>query len=183
MKNNIFTYSFLYSKLSNLRKIIIKIFSFFIRLNLLNFKIKIGKNNKFFGYPNVIRYPGSNIKIGNNCIFASSFKSNPLGNNKPCNIRTISKKGLFHIGNNVGISSTSIVCADQIFIGSNTLIGANSYIIDTDFHQNDHLLRKRRSSKGIRTNPVKIGDNCWIGGSYVILKGVELGSNVIMGLD
>ena len=181
MKNYKFNYSFLYSKLKNLKKIKCKVYSFFVRNILILFRVKLGKNIKFYGWPNILRYPGSRIEVGDDCIFSSSFRSNPLGNKNPCNLRTISNNAFIFIGNNVGISGTSIVCSGQIFIDSNTLIGANTIIVDNDFHQKDHLLRKKRSSVGILTKKVKIGSNCWIGANCTILKGVELGSNVIVG--
>ena len=36
-------------------------------------------------------------------------------------------------------------------------------------------------SQGYNTAPIKIGHDCWIGSNVVILKGVTIGDNVIVG--
>ena len=59
-------------------------------------------------------------------------------------------------------------------IGDNTLIAPGVKIISAnhDFENKLDYVRKL---------PVVIGKNCWIGANAVILPGVELGDNVIVG--
>ncbi|WP_447035648.1 DapH/DapD/GlmU-related protein [Vibrio alginolyticus] len=62
----------------------------------------------------------------------------------------------------------------QIIIGKNCLIGPNVGLITT----NHDLNNISRHSKG---KDIIIGDNCWVGMNTVILPGVELASDTIVG--
>ena len=92
-------------------------------------------------------------------------------------------EGVLSIGNNVGMSSTAIICNHQITIGNNVVIGGNTVIYDTDFHsldaeiRNDKILDKHSAKKA----PVCIGDNVFIGAHTTILKGVTIGNNAVIG--
>ncbi len=61
-----------------------------------------------------------------------------------------------------------------IEIGSGTIFGPGVKIISAN-HDPEDL------SRWLPDRPVKIGNNCWIGANAVILPGVELGDNVIIG--
>ena len=64
----------------------------------------------------------------------------------------------------------------KITIGSNTFFGPNSQVY-TATHPLDPIERR----KGEFGKPVKIGNDCWIGGSAVILPGVTIGDGVTVG--
>lgn len=135
-----------------------------------------------------IGIPKINIGIGSQCSIGDNFRmnnyemSNPIGRFNSCSI-IVSKKGKLIIGNNVGMSSTAIVCHESIEIGNNVNIGGNVVIYDTDFHSLNALdrLKTETDLKGTKTKPVKIGDNVFIGGHSTILKGVSIGKNSIVG--
>lgn len=61
-----------------------------------------------------------------------------------------------------------------IYIGDNTIFAPNVQIISANHSKENHTIWME--SKGI-----VIGSNCWIGANAVILPGVELGDNVIVG--
>jgi lipopolysaccharide O-acetyltransferase len=65
-------------------------------------------------------------------------------------------------------------------IGKNVLIASNVFITDSD-----HLVEPAglpvTVNKKLVTEPVIIGDNCWIGQNAVILKGVTVGHDSIIG--
>jgi acetyltransferase-like isoleucine patch superfamily enzyme len=61
-----------------------------------------------------------------------------------------------------------------IEIGDNTIFAPGVKIISAN-HDVTNL------DKHVYTNPIKIGNNCWIGANAVILPGVTLGNNVIVG--
>jgi acetyltransferase-like isoleucine patch superfamily enzyme len=61
-----------------------------------------------------------------------------------------------------------------IEIGENTRIALGVKIISGNHDIKD-------LSKHVKTSPVKIGKNCWLGTSSIILPNVELGDNVIVG--
>lgn len=87
--------------------------------------------------------------------------------------------GNITIGENVWISfAVSGGCYIQgingIEIGDNTIFAPGVKIISANHYKDD--LRKF-----VKNNPIIIGENCWIGANAVILSGVELGDNVIIG--
>lgn len=88
------------------------------------------------------------------------------------------------IGNNVNINfDCHIGCINQIHIGDGVLIASKVLIID-HFHGEITLdqikqapLQRPLTSKG----PIRIGNNVWIGEGSVIMPGVEIGDNSIIG--
>lgn len=148
--------------------------TFFV--NIISFfrGVKLGKGCQFFGIPHFRRYPSSTIQIGKNCCFRSDHTSNLIGVNHKCILSTHYRKSIIEIGDNCGFSGVSIGAAQKIIIGNNVLCGANSVITDFDWHLN--------ISKTI-PKPVIIHDNVWIGLNTVILKGVEIGENSIIGAN
>ena len=68
--------------------------------------------------------------------------------------------------------NTMIVCRDSVEIGSGTTVGPNVMIYD-----HDHDLQNRGR---ICSSPISIGENVWIGGGAIILKGVTIGNNSVI---
>lgn len=64
-----------------------------------------------------------------------------------------------------------------ITIGENCLFGPNVSLY-TAGHPVHPVTRASGYEYG---KPIKIGDNCWIGGSTVVLPGVSIGNNVVIG--
>lgn len=77
--------------------------------------------------------------------------------------------GSGYINNNVNIS-----CFEKIEIGYNVVISENVTIRDSDNHSIVSDVRH------IKTQPVIIGNNVWIGLNVVILKGVKIGDGAII---
>lgn len=140
--------------------------------------VKIGKNSKFYGLPRIYKTKGSSIAIGNNFEGRSWWFSNPLGINHPLVVCTWSKDAQITIGDDVGISGGSIVSSEKISIGNRVLVGANTTIIDTDFHPTKG--NKRYSKDNIKSKEVEIGDDVFIGMNVTILKGVNIKMNKIV---
>lgn len=65
----------------------------------------------------------------------------------------------------------------EIIIGSNTLFGPNVQIY-TATHPKNSLERKKGLEYG---KPIKIGEDCWIGGGAILLPGVTIGDRCIIG--
>ena len=81
--------------------------------------------------------------------------------------------GKLKIGNRVYLNrNTMIVCRDSVEIGSGTTVGPNVMIYD-----HDHDLQNRGQ---ICSSPISIGENVWIGGGAIILKGVTIGNNSVI---
>lgn len=132
--------------------------------------------------------PKINVGLGGKCSIGLNFKmnsresSNPIGRFHRCSI-IVGNEGNLIIGQNVGMSSASIVCHKQIEIGDNVKIGGNVVIYDTDFHSLNHRDRVDliTDRQGTKKNKVKIGNNVFIGAHSTILKGVTIGDNAIIG--
>lgn len=149
-------------------------------------KISIGKNYIINGYVK-LDIKGKVI-IGQNFIFDSgSF--NPFCSNVKGSI-SVSKDALLEVGDNVGMSSSSIICEKEIRIGNNVNVGACTLITDTDEHPIDYRMRRRDASmhytseqlkSGTRVSPIVIEDDVWIGANVIILKGVTIGARSVIG--
>ena len=88
------------------------------------------------------------------------------------------------------MSSTRIWIANGLTIGNYVRIGACCLIMDTDTHQLDYRIRKFKPQtaaeiewrrKEIKTSPIKIEDDVWIGAHCIVLKGVTIGARSIIG--
>lgn len=132
-------------------------------------------NGKFYGWCSFFRKNGSIIKIGKNAKFNYSNWSNHIGLNHRCIISTMSEDTQLTIGNNLGMSSSTITCFKKIDIGNNVRIGANCVIADGDFHLDDPRVGK--------PNPITIKDNVWLGYGVIVMKGVTIGENSIIGMN
>lgn len=119
---------------------------------------------------------GENFQINN------TINANPIGRNYKC-IFVVRKDAILTIGDNVGMSGTTIVCQKSINIGNNVKFGGNVCIYDTDFHALDPNMRKdaQYDMKKTSKKEVNIDDNVFVGAHTTILKGVSIGENSIIG--
>ncbi len=78
------------------------------------------------------------------------------------------------------MTGASLCAAERITIGDNVVIGANSSIMDTDFHPLNPQTRKERPQDA-KTAPVVVEDDVFIGMNALILKGVTLGKGCVIG--
>lgn len=126
-------------------------------------------------------FRGSSIQIGAGTSFNSDFSSNLLGLYQRC-IVVARYGGKIEIGENCGISGSTIYSWDSIKIGSYTRIGANCKIIDNDFHPIELEYRHKGLNEHYTSrSPIEIGEDCFIGMNSIILKGTKLGNNVVVG--
>ncbi len=175
------TISFIYKAFRSLK---IKLYSplytpiakFLLYLNDVNF----GENLKVRGLIRVIVTRKGSLTIGNNLSINSGNNYNLIGRQQT---NTFWVDGELIIGNNVGISTSAIICKYKITIGDNVTIGGNTVIYDTDFHNLDPLLRANKEKDMVTAakKPVFIQNNVFIGAHTSILKGVTIGENSIIG--
>ncbi len=97
----------------------------------------------------------------------------------------------FAIGEN-GQCTIVIMTEEKIEIGSYCLVSWNVGIADSDFHPLEPAQRlidaqalapyfkNRPARPTLKTAPVKICDNVWVGMNAVILKGVTIGENSVV---
>ena len=73
---------------------------------------------------------------------------------------------------------TSIVALESVSIGERCLIGTHCMITDTAFHDVDPERRLAPPS----AKPVTIGSNVWLGARVVVLPGVTIGADAVVGV-
>lgn len=142
-------------------------------------KVNVGKNTHIIGEIAIYGDKGS-ISIGDNCIIMSTDIYNPAGGFYRTYISAIG--GKIFIGNNVGISLSSIYSCKGITIGDYTQIGAGVSIYDTDFHPLDWRKRMNKdTANSAISKEINIGKHVFIGSKAIILKGVTIGDRSIIG--
>lgn len=151
-------------------------------------KVEYGKNLLLKGMPIIFNNRGAKLKIGENVTVKSSFFSNLVGLYSRTIIVTRTPEAVIEIGDNVGISGTTIYARKGIFIGDNTCIGGNCKILDNDFHpieaeKRNILLRNRNGGNSdlVPSKEIHIGKNCFIGCNSIVLKGTVLGDSCVVG--
>lgn len=170
----------IYGRLRYVRIIIYRwISTEFTKIFLILRGVEYKKNLKLYGLSKFIRTYNSKISIGNNCAFRSDFTSNLVGINRKCLISTLRPKAEIIIGDNSGFSGTVIASAGKITIGNNVLCGANTTITDFDWHGINPKERNNRE----KPKSVVIKDNVWLGLNVVVLKGVTIGENSVIGAN
>ena len=134
------------------------------------------------GYVKLIMSKGATLKIGKEFKLNSGKNFNPIGRNQR-SLFVVNKDAELTIGNNVGMSSVAIVCSKKISLGNNVRIGGNTVFYDTDFHSLNYQERTSNpeNKNNIRIKPISVGDNVFIGGHSLILKGSTIGENSIVG--
>ena len=155
-------------------------YSIFTRFNLRLRGIKIGKKLRSYGFGIFLRYPESMMKIGKECSFISKSYHNLAGINHNCVISTVRRNARLVIGDNCGFSGTVVCTAEKIEIGNNVLFGVNTFVSDYDYHNINPELRRKTCEV---TEPVRIEDNVWLGMNVVVLKGVSIGKNSVIGAN
>lgn len=108
------------------------------------------------------------LVLGRNVTFRKSFTL------------LIDKNAQVHIGNRVFFNNyCSVVSMNNIFIGNDCIFGENVKIYDHNHRFN--VKGKVISEQGFKTAPIIIKDNCWIANNVVVLKGVTIGENSVIG--
>ena len=104
-------------------------------------------------------------EVGENCYIESPYFANWGGHH-------------VHLGSNIYANAgLKLVDDTHIYIGDCTMLGPN-VVIATAGHPIDPELR----AKGLQYNlPVHIGRNCWLGAGVIVMPGVTIGDNTVIG--
>jgi acetyltransferase-like isoleucine patch superfamily enzyme len=144
-----------------------------------------------------------NIVAGEHTVVESSFSFKHFFSTKPVGLRTgknvtfwrtaisTEENGQIEIGNDCYITNASLVCAEKISIGNRVFIAGGVTIADSDFHPLDPALRMvdaialspmgdSKTRPAIKSYPVVIEDDVWIGFNATILKGVRVGKGAVI---
>ena len=145
----------------------------------------------------------ANIEAGENTVIDSSFCFKHYFSVLPLGLRTGShvtlwrtslaaeENAFIEIGDYCYIANASLVCSQKISIGNYVFIAGGVTIADSDFHPIAAAARladtialsplgNRKKRPAIKTLPVIIEDDVWIGFNATILKGVRIGAGAII---
>jgi len=116
-----------------------------------------------------------------------------------CQIIFESDEGEVIIGNRVFIGASTLISRERIEFGNNIFVAWGVCFYDHDSHSLDHKMRQEDISqqlrdyrngqsfiqnknwKTVKSAPIKISDNAWIGMNALILKGVTIGEGAVVG--
>lgn len=133
------------------------------------------------GIPYVMVSRGGRMSIGDNFSMNNGIKGNPIGCYEKCTF-FVGPRGSLKIGSNTGISQCALIAISNLTIGNYVKIGGGSAIYTTDFHSlNPEVMRTSEDIKNRVCAPVIIKDNVFIGAKCIVLKGVTIGENSIIG--
>lgn len=97
---------------------------------------------------------------------------------------SVTKGYKIYIGNNVYINSFSYVSAlSMISISDRVLIGSNVLISDNSHGSTTYIEEERTSARLVSKGRIHIGKGVWIGNNCVVLGGVTIGENTIIGAN
>ncbi len=86
--------------------------------------------------------------------------------------------GLLEIGEGTSINwGVSIAATKLVKIGANCMIGAQVMMMDTDFHRMEPDRRMERPE----SEPIILEDNVWLAGRVIVLRGVTIGHDSVVG--
>ena len=106
---------------------------------------------------------------------------NSIGTIQPCVFNYSKPNSIIEIGDNVGISGSTINATTKITIGDNVLIGSGCLITDTDSHPLHWEDRLTNDDSKTKSKPIVIEDNVFIGARSIVLKGVTIGFGSVIG--
>ncbi len=121
------------------------------------------------------------IRVGDHVALLAGHRSNRVGLSNPVLLETLGD-GVIEIGNYSGGSAVVISSRSNVTLGAHCKLGGNVRIFDHDFHSLDSEVRKTTADlKNVRSKPVNIGDDVFVGTGAIILKGVTIGDRSIIG--
>lgn len=142
---------------------------------------------QFLGKVRSSGVPVIHMSLNSVCVIGKNFSMGNWVVNNASGVKAKSKIEVRRgaeliIGENVGITSVTIMCFDKIHIGDNVMIGVGSHIFDTNFHNINPVdrIQKKDPKDTVRTAPIIIKDNVFIGAFSIILKGVTIGKNSVV---
>ena len=120
------------------------------------------------------------ISLGEHVVFNSQALTNLVGL-MGANVLDTSGGGRITVGDHSGFSSAVISSRTEIQIGRRVKVGGNVRIFDHDFHSVDAMIRCTSDDRmHIKTAPIIIEDDVFVGTNAIILKGTKIGARSIV---
>ncbi len=131
------------------------------------FKEKIGCKHKNFQLVGRVNVVNTNITVGKNVMIYPDVMFHG--------------DGPIVLGDNVTIGNGTVIYASKnggVTIGNNSMVAAQSYIIDADHGiKRDVLIREQENS----VLPIIIGEDVWIAANVTLTKGSKIGNGAVIG--
>jgi acetyltransferase-like isoleucine patch superfamily enzyme len=121
-----------------------------------------------------------NIRIGENVKINSKMSANPIGGDSKM-ILVCTNGGMIEICDGAGLSNSCLYATQSIFVGKQVMVGGGTKVYDTNFHSVNSNFRLMNPDPDIIRAAVVIKDKAFIGGHCIILKGVTIGENSVVG--
>jgi len=129
-------------------------------------KTQLGRKVRLNGRPMI--HSAGKIIIADRCRLMATMGGLELGTGPD---------GTLEIGENTFINyGTSIAAMQHVKIGRDCNIGTYCMIMDNDFHR----LEPERRNEHPDSAPIIIGDNVWLGGRVIVLKGITIGEGSVV---
>jgi acetyltransferase-like isoleucine patch superfamily enzyme len=121
------------------------------------------------------------IQLGHDVALTARFLTNTVGITNPIVLECI-REGRISIGDSSGLTSSILSARTEIRIGDFVKIGGNVRIFDHDFHSTDYQARRvgRTDFQSVKSSPVIIEDDVFVGTNCVILKGTHIGARSVI---
>lgn len=141
---------------------------------------RYGRGLRVTGPLRVSVHPEGRLRIGDNVTINAGWRHNPVGSSQFVTI-WVSRGAELVIGDNVGMSHAEIVCTSGIRIGRGCKIGGGCCLYDSNFHSILSSQRAAAGNPGVESAPVILGDHVFLGAHCIVLKGVSIGDNSVIG--
>jgi acetyltransferase-like isoleucine patch superfamily enzyme len=151
-----------------------------LKLKLKAFGCSYGPRLKANGPVRIHVQKSGSIRLGACVSFVSRADRGTAYCALPVTLQTLGE-GHIVFGDGSGAAGAFLSARSSITIGRNVLIGLHSKIIDHDFHSTDASQRRKEVlPEVIRTSPIALGDDTFVGMESIILRGVRAGRRVLI---
>jgi acetyltransferase-like isoleucine patch superfamily enzyme len=151
------------------------------RAYLLLHGVHCGKALRIYSLPICRRHPQAAIVLGSEVTITNKIRENLAGVFHRTVLVANKAGAKLIIGNRVGISGAVLFCSSEIVIEDHVNLGAGVRIYDTDFHPLAAMSRREHRGEGVKTAPVRICEDVWVGSNAIVLKGVTIGPRSVVG--
>lgn len=138
-----------------------------------------GEDCHLYGLPIINKAPGSTIRVGRGFTARSKVSSNSIGLIQPTVLTTSLAGAQLLIDDDVGISGGAVTCRELVTLKSRVWLGSGVLLMDNDSHSLDPTERLK-DIPNIRTAPVIIEEDVFVGARSIILKGTTIGPRSIV---
>ncbi len=108
---------------------------------------------------------GGVLRLGDRAWLRTEYGSNHI---------TVFPNARIEVGPDALVNGGMLHAKQEIRIGREFRLGFGSRVLDADLHQMD-------SETPERIEPVRIGDRVWLGANVLVLRGVTIGDDVVVG--